>query len=156
MIARELMDTEAPTLSLEDTIQLAAELLTDRRHSDLPVLDADGRIIGAVFEEDLLALALPAGGAPDVARLSYLPRCYGLRDLANEKLRGLRVGDIMRTDEFLSIEEDELAAQATLLMMRGHQPQLFVTRDGRYVGRLGRKMIISQLINPTLGVACHP
>jgi|LSQX01.3.fsa_nt_gb CBS domain-containing protein len=156
MIARELMDTEAPTLSPEDTIQLAAELLTDYRHSDLAVLDAEGRIIGAVFEEDLLALALPAGGAADVRALRYLPRCYGLRDLSDDKLRGLRVADIMRKDEYLSIEEEELAAQAALLMMRGHQPQLFVTRDGRYVGRLGRKMIISQLINPTLGVACHP
>lgn len=155
MIARELMQTEAPTLSPDDSIQRAAELLTDYSHSNLPVLGEDGRILGSVGENDLLALAMPTAAA-EIDSLSYLPRCYGLRNLSDEELQGVVVGDIMRTEDFVTIEEDELAAQAALLIIRRHQPQIYVVSNGKYVGRLCRKHIISELVNPTLGIACHP
>lgn len=155
MIARELMQQEAPTLSPEDSIQTAAELLTDYRHSNLAVLDEDGNIVGSVGENDILAIAMPTAVA-EVNSLSYLPRCYGLRKLSDEELQDVVVRDIMRTEDFVTVEEDELAAEAALLIMRHHQPQPFVVRDGKYVGRLCRKHIISELVNPSLGVACHP
>ncbi len=155
MIARELMQTEAPTLSPDDSIQRAAELLTDYEHSSIAVLDDEDRIIGMVGEEDVLALAVPTSAA-DLDSLSYLPRCYGLRDLSDEDLQDLTVQEIMRTDGYVTIDKDELAAQATLLIMRHHQPQVFVVSDEAYVGRLCRKYIISELVNPSLGVACHP
>ncbi len=155
MIARELMQTDAPTLSPQDNITRAAELLTDYAHSNIAVVDADNRLLGMVGEEDILALALPTSVA-ELGSLSYLPRCYGLRNLSDEELRDVRVEQIMRTEDFVTIEEDELAAQAALLITRNHQPQIFVTSGGKYIGRLCRKHIISELVNPTLGIACHP
>jgi len=155
MIARELMQTEAPTLSPYDTIQRAAELLTGYEHSTLAVLDEDRRIAGAVAENDILALAMPTAAA-EVDSLSYLPRCYGLRNLSDEELQDLTVRDIMRTEGYITVTDDELAAQAALLMVRHSQPQIFVVSDGKYVGRLCRKYIISELVDPSLGVACHP
>lgn len=156
MIAREIMDQAAPTLSPDDSIVHAAELLTAYDNSALAVVDGDGRLVGAVGEEDLLALALPAGGAATLDRLSYLPRCYGLRDLSHEALRQVTVGEIMRTEDLVTVTEDELAAQAALLIIRSHQPQVFVVRDGKYVARLDRKQIIAEMVNPSLGLACHP
>lgn len=155
MIARELMQTEAPTLSPDDTIQRAAELLTSYEHSVLAVLGEDRRIAGAVAENDILALAMPTAVA-EVDSLSYLPRCYGLRNLSDEELQDLTVRDIMRTEGYITVTDDELVAQAALLMVRHCQPQIFVVADGRYVGRLCRKYIISELVDPSLGVACHP
>ncbi|MGC9320049.1 MAG: CBS domain-containing protein [Armatimonadota bacterium] len=155
MIAGDLVQTDAPTLSLDDTIADAAEVLTSYRHSNLPVVDEEGRLVGALGEEDILALALPTSAA-ELDRLSYLPRCYGLRNLEDEELRETPVADVMRREGLVTVEEDELAAQAALLIIRHHQPQIFVVRAGRLVGRLCRKDIISQVVNPTLGVACHP
>ena len=155
MIARELMQTEAPTLSTDDPIQRAAELLTDYSHSSIPVLDDDGTIIGMVGEHDVLGIAMPTSAA-ELDSLAYLPRCYGLRNLSDEELQDVVVEDIMRKEDIVTVEEDELAAQAALLIMRHHQPQVFVVKDGKYVGRLCRKFIISELVNPTLGIACHP
>jgi len=155
MIASDLVQTDAPTLSPDDTIADAAELLTRYEHSAIAVVDPDGRLLGSVGEEDILALALPTA-ASELDRLSYLPRCYGLRDLSDEKLRDTRVGEVMRSEGVIAVEEDELAAQAALLIIRHHQPQIFVVRDGRLVGRLCRKDVIAQIINPTLGLACHP
>ncbi len=155
MIASDLSRSDAPTLSPDDTIADAAELLTRYEHSAVAVVDDDGRLLGSIGEEDILALALPTAVA-EPHRLSYLPRCYGLRDLSDEKLREVRVSDVMRTEDVVTVEEGELAAQAALLIIRHHQPQVFVVRDGRLVGRLCRKDIIAQIIDPTLGLACHP
>jgi len=155
MIASDLVQTDAPTLSPDDTIADAAELLTQYEHSAIAVVDGEGRLLGSVAEEDILALALPTA-VQELDRLSYLPRCYGLRDLSDDKLRATRVADVMSKDRLVTVEEDELAAQATLLIIRHHQPQIFVVRDGRLVGRLDRKQVIAQIINPTLGLACHP
>jgi len=156
MIAADLVDQDAPTLAPDDSIVKAAELLTAYDHSSVAVVDADGRLLGAVGEEDILALALPAGGAADVKQLSYLPRCYGLRDLSHEELQQVTVGEAMRSEGVVTVTEDELAAQAALLIIRSHQPQVFVVRDGKYVGRLCRKQIIAEMVNPSLGLACHP
>lgn len=155
MIAMDLVQEDAPTLSPDDTIAQAAELLTDYRNSNIAVVDESGEMVGAVSEQDILSLALPTG-VEELSSLSYLPRCYGLRHLDDEDLREVTVSEVMRTEGVVTVEDDELAAEAALRIIRSHQPQIFVLRDGSLVGRLCRKDIISQVVNPTLGVACHP
>lgn len=155
MIARELMQTEIPTLSPDDSLKTAAELLTHYEHSSIAVLDEEGVIVGMVGENDILAIAMPTA-ASGIDQLSYLPRCYGLRNLSEDQLQDVTVETIMRTEEIVTVEEDELIAQVALLIMRHHQPQVFVVSDGKYVGRVGRKHIISEVVDPHLGVACHP
>ncbi|MGM0494124.1 MAG: CBS domain-containing protein [Armatimonadota bacterium] len=155
MIARELMQTDIPTLSLDDSLQEAAELLTRYENSNIAVLDEEGRIVGMVGENDILAIAMPTSAA-GIDQLSYLPRCYGLRNLSDDKLQDVTVEKVMRTEDIVTVEENELIAQVALLIMRHHQPQVFVVSDGKYVGRVGRKHIISEVVDPHLGVACHP
>lgn len=155
MIVRDLMRTDVPTLSPDDPIQHAAELLTHYEHTFLPVVNDEGALIGMVGEDDLLALALPAS-ARDLESLSYLPTCYGLRNLSHEQLQGLTVEDVMHSEDLVTVAEDELAAQAALLIMRHRYAQIFVVDGDRYVGRIGRKHIISELVDPVLGVTCQP
>ncbi|MFP4248760.1 MAG: HPP family protein [Armatimonadota bacterium] len=155
MIARELMQTDVPTLSPEDSLKKAAELLTRYENSTVAVLNEEGGIVGMVGENDMLAIAIPTS-ASGIEQLSYLPRCYGLRNLSDDKLRDVTVETIMRTDDIVTVKEDELIAQVALLIMRHHQPQVFVVSDGKYVGRVGRKHILSEVVDPHLGVACHP
>lgn len=155
MIARDLMDPDAPTLSPDDDLPTAAELLTHYEHSVLAVVDEQGALLGVLTERDLLALALPTSAA-DVKQLSYLPKCYGLRDLSNEALQQVKVRDIMRTDGIVTVDEQELAAQVALLIIQHGLPQLPVMSGGKLVGRICRKVIINELVDPSLGVTCHP
>lgn len=155
MVAGDLMESNVVTLAPTDTIADAAEVLTRFEHSMIPVVDDERRLVGMVTEMDVLALALPSSiGA--LGSLRYLPRCYGLRDLTSKELRGTTVDDVMRTDDLVTVAEDEPAAEAALVMMRSHLPQLPVVRDGKLVGRICRKALIMELINPSLGVTCHP
>ncbi len=155
MVAADLMKTDVVTLSPDDTISQAAELLTAYEHSMIPVIDDEGRLVGMMTEIDVLALALPSS-VDGLASLRYLPRCYGLRNLNSDELRKVTVGDVMRTDDLVSVTEDELAAEAALVIMRNNLPQLPVVRDGKLVGRICRKALIMELVNPSLGVTCHP
>jgi len=155
MVAQELMQADAPTLSPDDDLPTAAELLTHYDNSVVAVVDDAGRLVGLVTDANILGLALPAA-AEGVGGLSYLPKCYGLRGLDSDQLREVRVRDIMRTENLVSVDADELAAQAALLMIRHGLQQLPVVAGGRVVGRICRKAIINEMVNPTLGVACNP
>ncbi len=155
MVAGDLMDPDVITLSPDDTLADAAELLTAFEHGMIPVVDDERRLVGMVTEMDMLALALPSS-VDGLTNLRYLPRCYGLRDLGSDALRETTVADVMRTDDLVSVTEDELAAEAALVIMCSNLPQLPVVRDGKLVGRICRKALIMELINPSLGVTCHP
>ena len=155
MVAGDLMHPDAPTLSPDDDLPTAAEILTKYEHSVLPVVDEQGTLVGMVTEEDVLGLALPSS-AGDMAHLRHLPKCYGLRDLGAGDLQQTKVADIMRTEDLVTVEEDELAAQAALLIIRHGLPQLPVVSGGKLVGRICRKSIIMELVNPSLGVTCQP
>src|SRR5579862_2431643 len=58
--ALELMTTPAVTVTAETTIGHAARVMHERRVKRLPVLDAEGRLLGIVSRRDLLSVFLRA------------------------------------------------------------------------------------------------
>jgi CBS domain-containing protein len=54
---RGVMTTDVVTVGVPDPVEAAAVLMLRGRHSSLPVVDSDGRIVGVVSEADLLAEA---------------------------------------------------------------------------------------------------
>lgn len=155
MIAADLMDASAPALSPDDELPTAAALLSKYEHSLLPVVDDAGVLVGVVAERDLLSLALPAAGIA-AGSLSYLPKCYGLRNLDSAALRQVKVRDIMQSTELVTVGPDEPAAEVALRMVRHNLPQLPVVSGGKLLGRICRKKVIGELVDPTLGVSCDP
>ena len=60
----QLMSDEPITCGPDDTIEAAATLLHDRHVSRLPVVDADGRLVGVVSRHDILRAILEGGAGP--------------------------------------------------------------------------------------------
>ncbi|HXF71051.1 MAG TPA: CBS domain-containing protein [Actinomycetota bacterium] len=58
LVARQLMTQPAVTVSPEATVQEAARLMHARRVKRLPVVDAEGRVVGIVSRADLLKVFL--------------------------------------------------------------------------------------------------
>ena len=58
LIAADLMTTDVTTVSPETTMERAIELLIERGVSGLPVVDADGRVLGVITEFATLARCL--------------------------------------------------------------------------------------------------
>jgi CBS-domain-containing membrane protein len=53
---RELMTSPAVTVTPDDTLERAARLMYTRRVKRLPVIDANGHLIGIIGRADLLAV----------------------------------------------------------------------------------------------------
>ncbi|MEU0835473.1 CBS domain-containing protein [Streptomyces sp. NPDC005969] len=64
--ARELMSHPAITVQTHDTIAVAARIMAQHRVERLPVVDAEGRLVGIVTRRDLLQVFLRPD--PDIRR----------------------------------------------------------------------------------------
>jgi CBS domain-containing protein len=74
------------TIAVNETVGAALKTLLDNKISCLPVLDADGRIMGVISERDI------------VREVHSNPGTLGTR----------RVGDAMTKDILIGLEEDDL------------------------------------------------
>ena len=154
MVARDVMRTDLRTVSPDDLLADAAEVLQEHRYSVLPVVDEDGDLVGIVSETDLLAFVLPIP-AEDMENLSFLPRSYRLPDFEQHDLRDARVRDAMKSEALVTVAEDEQIGQIAFLMVKHNIAHVPVLREGRLVGQVSRNDLMRQLVHPCLGIACE-
>lgn len=84
VLVRDLMTPEAVCITLDTTIQTAAELLTDRCVGELYVTDSQHRLIGVLTDYEVLkALYVEDAGDRDVADYvsCHVPCCTAEEDL---------------------------------------------------------------------------
>lgn len=62
---RDAMSTEVSSLTCEDTVNKAVLLMSERQVRRLPVVDAEGRVIGIVAQADLAEAARQQGDLED-------------------------------------------------------------------------------------------
>src|SRR5947209_11738687 len=114
MIARDIMTSKVCTIRPEATAQEAAQLLSQRRISGLPVVDEDGKIIGIVTEADII---------------SKVDR------------EGLLVADIM-SHEVIFVDEETLVSEIAMLLTDRKIKRVPVVNDGKLVGIVSRADIV--------------
>lgn len=59
MLVQEIMSSPAITVTPETTIQEVARIMGEHHISGVPVIDADGRLLGTVTEVNLIARNAP-------------------------------------------------------------------------------------------------
>ncbi len=106
MYVREVMSSPAVTVTSETPVKQAAGQLAENGFTSMPVLDADGALVGVVNEADLLAHRFP----PD-------PRTPGPRPHADRP--GVTVGDVMHTDVVSSRPQEGVSDLITALREAG-------------------------------------
>jgi CBS domain-containing protein len=111
---REVMTQDVVTVDEHAAFKEVARLLTERRVSALPVLDADGRVVGIVSEADLL-LKEEFPERPPEARLFQGRRRRDTR----AKAAGGTAAELM-TSPAITIGPDASVAEAARLLHR-HQ-----------------------------------
>jgi len=116
-----IMTTNVVTVHENATIRQAVETLLEHRISGLPVVDAEGQLVGIITEYQLVqALFRP--------------------EVSDEP-----VGQFMTT-EVITVEEDSLLFQVANLLIRNRMRRLPVVRDGRVVGGIARRDLLRYLI----------
>ncbi len=143
----DIMTKEVITVRTDTTIRELAELFVTNRISSLPVVDADGRLIGVVTESDLV----------DQNKNVHLPTVISLFDwviyLESEKslekelqkMGGRTVADIYQ-HEVASIVSTASISTAADQMSNHHVNALPVVDNGALVGIVARIDIIRTLL----------
>jgi CBS domain-containing protein len=113
----DLMTLDPVAIRMDATVEQAEELLREHRITGLPVVDAEGRLVGVISQTDLLYLAAPS-----------------VRALIRRHESGIRVGEVMSAPP-VTIDAAAPLIDAARRMDRDHLHRLVVVDDhGRPVG----------------------
>ena len=140
MKVRDVMSSPAITVRPDATFQEVVDALLANDISGLPVVDADGRLVGIVTEADL------------VSKEAYGFRRRRALALVADYLRGrdpqwVRKGsgrtarDVMTASPAVASPEDDLGAVARQ-MLESHHKRVPVVDDGRVVGLVSRQDLL--------------
>lgn len=130
-----VMTTRVVTVSPDTSFRDVVEMLTEKRVSAVPVVDADGRPIGVVSEADVLAKQEFHGGSDD------LPHDRAGRDRWYRALAHT-AGEVMTTP-VRAVHAHEKLSVAARLLTSAKVRRLFVTdADGRLVGVVSRRDLL--------------
>jgi CBS domain-containing protein len=148
MRAMDVMTTNVVTVDPDTSVREVATLLSERGISGVPVIDAQGRLVGIVSEGDLLH-RVETGTERRVRqrrRSWWLDRIGPDEELARDyvKSHGRTAKDVMTRSVISVTDTTELAEIATLLETKRIK-RVPVVRDGRLVGIVSRANLVRAL-----------
>ncbi len=120
MLVRERMTPNPVTVQPDTSFDDALRLLKEKKIRHLPVVDAQGKLVGIVVEKDLLYAAPSPATTLSAFEIPYL-------------LARLPVRQLM-TKQVLSVDEDCPLEEAARIMVDNKIGSLPVLRGGRLVG----------------------
>lgn len=136
MRAREVMTADVVAVRPDTSAKDAAELLAERGFAALPVVDAEGRVLGIVAEADVLRGRLPRD-----------PRLHLLRDDDDGGPPPATVDGIMTT-EVRTVESGTDVADIARLFVDARLRSIPITDRGRLVGIVSRRDLLRTLLVP--------
>jgi CBS domain-containing protein len=140
MRALDIMTTRVAIVSPDTTVEEIVRRLIERRISAMPVVDADGKLVGMVSDGDLLRRPeLGTEGLPSWA--SYVLDDPEQRAAHYRKIHGLEARDVMSTPVWTVEEHATLAEIAELLETRRIK-RVPVVRNGRLIGLVSRANLL--------------
>ena len=144
MRAQDVMSRDVVTVTPDDTVVQAARLMLQGKFSGLPVVDANGSLVGMVTEGDLLRRAETGTVC---RRPRWLELIAGPGRLAAEYTRsaGKFVKEVM-TRGAQAVTGDTELADIVDLMERNHIKRVPVTKGDRVVGIISRQNLVRALV----------
>lgn len=144
MLVKDIMDRDMTSLSEQTSLLEAIALLAAHKTSGLPVLNADGKVIGFISEKDLLRAAIPG-------YMGYLDDNFAMPDIDKVKSRVSRVGrDPVRdymSKGAIAFDENETIANAMVTLFKKNIRRAPVVHDGFLVGMVNREVILRGFVH---------
>lgn len=140
MRAHQIMTRNLVTVSPDTSIADAANRMLDNHISGLPVIDAEGKLVGIVSEGDFLRRSEISTQRQRPRWLKFfLSPGRAAEDFIRE--RGRKVEDVMTAAPITATEETPLDQLVTLMEKNGVK-RLPVLRDGKLVGIVTRSNLV--------------
>ena len=143
--ARDIMRTDFVRLQDSDSLCSAIDLFCKEGLSELPVVDADGDLVGIVSEAELIRLCLPEyiTWMEDLSPiLNFEPFAEILRREAHMPVMEIMVF----ADRYATIDEATPAIQVAKVMMRRDVRQVLVVRDKKLLGVISMQDFIHKVL----------
>lgn len=141
--ARDIMVTAVVSVRPEDPLVEVVEAMSRSRVSGVPVVDADGRVLGVISEKDILFQLL--GEAADNFMV-FLARCLRSGAFREMAVQARTVREVM-TAPALTIGQEATLTEIAQMLTQRHINRLPVTdTEGRLAGIITR----SDIVNATL------
>jgi len=154
-IVREIMQTDVPTVSPDDTVPVVANLLASRGLVGVPVVE-NGRMIGIITDSDIIAREADVDAPAVVPFLDAIFIADAGRSFDEELRRALAVNARqLMTSPVISIRDTAtLTHIATLMVDEGVNPVPVLDDDDNLVGIVSRAdlvRVIARLESEDLG-----
>jgi CBS domain-containing protein len=145
MQVRDVMTRNVISVAAGETILNAARTMLQNRISGLPVVNAQGDLVGMVTEGDFLRRGELG---TERRRPQWLEFLIGPGRLATEYVHasGRKVEQVMTADP-VAVAEDDTLQTVVELMERKRIKRLPVLRDGRMVGIVSRANLMHALVS---------
>ena len=145
MRVSDVMTRQVVSIHPDDTILKAARIMLQNRISGLPVVDAQGGLVGMVTEGDFLRRAEID---TDRRRPKWLQFVLGPGKVAGEftQAYGRKVEEVMTNDP-VTVSEDVSLATVVETMERYRIKRVPVLRDGKIVGIVSRANLMRALVS---------
>jgi len=143
MQVRDVMTPNVVSVRDDESIVKAARLMLQNRISGLPVVNANGALVGVVTEGDFLRRGELGTSRQRPKWLEFL---VGPGRLANEYVHqsGRKVAEVMTRDP-LTVGEDDSLETVVKLMESRRIKRLPVMRNGQIVGIISRANLVHAL-----------
>jgi CBS domain-containing protein len=154
MKAADVMVTNVITVGPDASVQDVARILLSSRISGLPVVGADGKLLGIVSEGDLMHRVEAGTGRK---RPWWLAILTGREVLASEFVRehSRKVADVMTRQVVTAVPDAPLSTIAHLLEKNAIK-RVPIVENGKVVGIVSRANLLQALASlgkPTAGIA---
>jgi len=144
---RSVMTTDVVTVTADQTLAAAADVLAERGIGAAPVVDGEGKAVGLLRDEDLLSTESRLHIPSTIAILGVnftLPGQVARYDEELRKAIASTVGEVME-QEFPQLPPDAPLEDAATLMHQADVTHVVVVDDGRAIGIVARGDLIRHL-----------
>jgi CBS domain-containing protein len=151
-LVRDVMSTPVVTLRPDDKVEHAADVLADKNVGSLPVVDADGKLLGVLRDDDLIASEARVHVPTFINFLGLgMPFPGEMKHLEQElkKIAGATLRDVMQVDVPTVAPDATLEDVATTMHDRGVNSVPVLDADGKVVGIVARADIVRFIARTT-------
>lgn len=138
MFVKELMSRNVLTASPDASLKEVGTILKSKRISGLPVVDADGNILGIITLTDMLRVL---GQIYEWKELEKRVSELKLSEMFEDEKAKSKVRDIM-SKEVRTLNEDDTIEDVMRLMFSKRIHTLPVTKDGKIIGIIGKRDLV--------------
>jgi CBS domain-containing protein len=144
---REVMTGRVVTLRPDQSVEEAADVLAEKHIGAAPVVDADGKLVGLLRDEDLIVSEARLHVPTVISFLSadlVLPSSLHRFEHELKKAAGATVADVMTT-EFVTVKPDDNLEDLASLMHDRDVTHAPVVDEGKLVGIVARGDLVRWL-----------